>query len=233
MSRAARVLVLGLGGTVAMAVWAQTPVTNHPPEAPGDAAAPRPAHTPDAAAGENSPAGRKANPADPTGPPLADPLKQEALTDPPPPIVAPPTLFATTAALDGLAEVQLGQLALTHSRNPEVIRLARHLIGEHERVNAALHSIAARKSISTATELDAAHQSVLKSLDGRHGAEFDAAYLTQTVTAHENAIALFTAASQQGDAEIAAFAAKTLPMLKAHETMARSLQASSKAAAAT
>jgi predicted outer membrane protein len=230
MSRATRVLVLGLAGTAAMAVWAQTPSPDHPAEAPADAVAPRPAHSPDAAALENSPAGKKANPADPTAPPLADPLKQEALTDAPPPIVTPPTLFATTAALDGLAEVKLGQMAITHSRNPQVIRLARHLIGDHERTNTALRAIAARKSITTATDLDAAHQAVLKNLDGRHGAEFDAAYVSQTVTAHENAIALFTAASQQSDAEIAAFAAKTLPMLKSHETMARSLQSSLTAA---
>ncbi len=56
------------------------------------------------------------------------------------------------------------------------------------------------------------------------GAAFDQAYIADQIKDHEKAIALFEKEARSGkDAELKAFAEKTLPTLKDHLTAVRSL----------
>ena len=68
---------------------------------------------------------------------------------------------------------------------------------------------------------------LLSELRGLSGAEFDAAYLEQQVRAHEGAITVFTLS--QGvleDPGLAAFAERTLPVLREQLEEARALAGS-------
>lgn len=71
-----------------------------------------------------------------------------------------------------------------------------------------------------------------KKLEGLSGAEFDRAYMTHMVEAHEKSVELFneTAVSAQGDVQN--FARKTLPTLKTHLSDAEELVRSLNSAAA-
>lgn len=75
--------------------------------------------------------------------------------------------------------------------------------------------------------LDSEHQQMLQRLQSASGAEFDRTYMQQQVQAHQKAVDMFTAYSQQGDnAEAKQWAAKTLPALQQHLQRAQQLQRS-------
>lgn len=75
--------------------------------------------------------------------------------------------------------------------------------------------------------LDAEHQQLMQRLQQARGAEFDRLYMQQQVQAHQRAVDMFTAYSQQGDnAELKQWAAKTLPALQQHLQRAQQLQRS-------
>jgi len=64
-----------------------------------------------------------------------------------------------------------------------------------------------------------------KLLDGKVGADFDKAFASAAVSDHKKAVKAFEkAANEAKDADVKAFAAKTLPALKEHLSMAEALQ---------
>ena len=66
---------------------------------------------------------------------------------------------------------------------------------------------------------------MLDELKGKSGKDFDQSYDQTQVKAHQDAVVLFEAYSRAGDdAELKRWAAKTLPNLKQHLTMAQKLK---------
>src|SRR5215217_7956264 len=123
--------------------------------------------------------------------------------------------FVTEAAVGGMAEVELGRLAQTKAQNAEVKRFAQMMIDDHSKANDELKSLATKKNISLPTSLDAKHQSTMQKLQGMSGAEFDKAYVDDMLEDHEKDVSEFEKQSQSNpDADVKAFAAKTLPTLK-------------------
>ena len=61
----------------------------------------------------------------------------------------------------------------------------------------------------------------LASLQNLSGSEFDRRYIALMVQDHEQAVALFTGASQSSDSQVKAYAVKSLPVLKSHLASAR------------
>jgi putative membrane protein len=140
--------------------------------------------------------------------------------------------FMTKAAQDGMTEVQLGKLAQKSAQSKEVRSFAEHMVTDHSKANDELKSLGKAKGFDAPKQLDAEHQAVVSKLSGKSGADFDAAYMDEMVKAHGKAIALFKGAQKSDDAEIAAFAKKTLPTLQEHKKMADSLQPKIKTASA-
>ena len=84
--------------------------------------------------------------------------------------------------------------------------------------------IAAAKNITLPTTLAAMHQNHINELKGKSGAAFGKAYGELLVKDHEEDIDLFEKESNKGnDAQIKGFAAKTLPVLKMHQEMAKTI----------
>jgi putative membrane protein len=134
-----------------------------------------------------------------------------------------PSTFTKKAALDGMTEVELGKLALQKSKDSRVRQFAQRMVTDHGKANEALATLAKSRNLEVPTELDAEHQAMVQKLSGKNGSAFDSAYSEHMVKAHANAVALFDGASSSNDAEVAAFAKQTLPTLKEHKQMARSL----------
>lgn len=200
-----------------VAAGAQSPGNSAPtPSVP----APRPAHADDPL----PLGGTRANPADPASPPLADPLKQEAVNDPAPTLATPAVQFISQASMDGLTEIQMAQVALRQSNAPEIREFARRMAADHQSLNAKLDALAARQGTSVPRVLDADHASSVENLGQRSGRMFDAAYAAQMRLAHDRAIALYSGASSLSDREVAQFASDALPMLKSHRSQAQSLE---------
>jgi putative membrane protein len=135
-------------------------------------------------------------------------------------------MFIRTAALDGMAEVQHGRLAAQNATNAEVKRFGQRMVDDHRKAGDELKGLASQKNVTLPAALDANHRATQDKLAKMKGHAFDRAYMSHMVTAHQQAVALFTRESTSGkDADIKAWAAKTLPALQEHLKMARGVNA--------
>jgi putative membrane protein len=134
-----------------------------------------------------------------------------------------PATFVTEAAQGGLTEVAVSKAAEASSQDPKVKRFAAQMVSDHTKANDELASLAKSKGLRVPTSLDAKHQAVVQKLSNQKGAEFDAAYGRQMKEDHAKTVALFQAATQTSDPDLAAFAKKTLPTLEEHKHMAGEL----------
>jgi putative membrane protein len=143
-----------------------------------------------------------------------------------------PTTFVQKAAQSGMTEVELGKLALSKTQSEEIRSFADRMVKDHSKANTELMGIVSRKQYQAPKELDAEHKSHVTSLSGKSGNAFDAAYAEHMRMAHGKAVALFTDATKSSDADLAAFAQKTLPTLEQHKKMADGLKPKMKTASA-
>jgi putative membrane protein len=124
--------------------------------------------------------------------------------------------FMKTAAQGGMAEVELGKLAASKATDPEVKKFGQQMVDDHGKANEELKALAAKKNVTLPTDLGS-HQSDLDDLKSKSGADFDQAYVKLMLNDHEDDVDEFQAQSDKAeDADVKAFAAKTLPTLKKH-----------------
>jgi putative membrane protein len=136
--------------------------------------------------------------------------------------------FLKKVSQSNRAEIELGQLAQTKSSNEQVKTFARMLVDDHTKSHAAAAAIAQTKKVTLPMDLTAAQMAQKQQFDSLSGAAFDRAYANQMVTNHQNGIRDFEAAAKSTDAEVRAFAEKTLPTLRHHLSEAQKLQAAVK-----
>lgn len=132
--------------------------------------------------------------------------------------------FMKKAALGGMMEVDLGQIALK-STNPKVKAFAQQMVTDHTKANNELKALAAKSGILLPTaypEEDKAHMDMMKKMTG---AEFDKHYIGMMVTGHEKTVALFKTASSSRSKPVSDFAKKTLPVITGHYEKAKAIQA--------
>jgi putative membrane protein len=139
-----------------------------------------------------------------------------------------PKAFVTLASQDNMTEVQLGELAMQNTRNPNVHRFAQRMVNDHGKANTELAGIAQQKNLIVAKELDPEHSALVQDLSSKNGPEFDAAYAKTMEDAHAKAISLFRRATKTSDPQLSQFARQTLPMLEEHKRMADKLNPNKK-----
>jgi putative membrane protein len=128
------------------------------------------------------------------------------------------------AAMGGMAEVELGRLATEKGVSDAVKQFGQRMVDDHSRANSELMQIAGGKGLTLPAGLDAKHQALMRKMSALSGAAFDSAYAKQMVKDHNQTISLFQREATRGtDADLKAFAQKTLPALQEHLSMARSL----------
>ncbi|ANH81880.1 hypothetical protein A8C56_13660 [Niabella ginsenosidivorans] len=125
--------------------------------------------------------------------------------------------FAVDAASGGMAEVQLGELAQNKGTDPRVKEFGKLMVTDHTRANDELKMLAATKNITLPPAPDNDKQKAAADLSSKSGSDFDKAYIKQMVEDHRKTIDLFEDAQKNAkDADIKAFAVKTLPVLRTH-----------------
>jgi putative membrane protein len=133
--------------------------------------------------------------------------------------------FIKSAYQDGLAEVKLGQMGESKTANPEVKAFATEMVTDHGAANTELKSLADSKKVEVASDPSLMEQGKAKLLDTKTGGDFDKAFVSKMVSDHKSAVAAFEkAANEAKDSDVKALAAKLLPTLKSHLSMAESLQ---------
>jgi putative membrane protein len=125
--------------------------------------------------------------------------------------------FAVAAANGGMAEVELGQLAQQKAVNSKVKDFGAMMVADHSKANAEMVSLAKSKGISLPTAIDSDEQKVKDELSSKAGTDFDKAYVSRMIDDHQMDIKEFEDASKTcKDANLKAFAVKTLLVLKMH-----------------
>src|SRR5690606_27140709 len=133
--------------------------------------------------------------------------------------------FAVKAADGGLAEVSAGQLAVKNASNQDVNDFGQMMIDDHSKANEELKALASQKGITLPTATSDEKTNDLQKLSEKTGADFDKAFMDQMVKDHKKTIDLFEKAEKNAkDADIRAFAQKTLPTLRSHLDRAQQLQ---------
>jgi putative membrane protein len=135
--------------------------------------------------------------------------------------------FVNKVAISDMFEIQSSRLALAKQPDKDTKPFAEKMIRDHQKTSNELKALVKGGKVKAElpTSLDSEHQKMLDELKAKSGKEFDSNYDQIQVKAHEDAVALFDAYAQGGDnPELKRWAAKTLPHLKEHLTMAEKLK---------
>lgn len=96
--------------------------------------------------------------------------------------------FVEQSVVGGLAEVELGRLALERAANADVKKFAGMMVQDHSKSLAALKQVASQHAIPAPAGLDEKHREIRETLAGLSGAEFDREYMSVMVDAHETTV---------------------------------------------
>jgi putative membrane protein len=135
--------------------------------------------------------------------------------------------FVKTVAISDMFEIQSSQLAAQMSKNADVQEFAATMIKDHTKTSNELKSLVkqGKTNATIPSQMDEKHTQMLSQLKSASGANFDRSYKQIQVQAHQEAVDLFQSYSQKGDnAELRAWAGKTLPALKQHLQHVQNLQ---------
>ncbi|RFS13670.1 DUF4142 domain-containing protein [Emticicia sp. C21] len=125
----------------------------------------------------------------------------------------------------GMMEVELAKIAVTKATSSEVKKFAQMMIDDHTKANDELKTLASNKNIVLPTTLPDAHQKTINDVSEKSGKDFDRKYMDEMVEDHKKDIDKFEKLADKGnDADLKAFAAKTLPTLKHHKEEAERIE---------
>jgi putative membrane protein len=134
--------------------------------------------------------------------------------------------FAEKVAVSDMFEIESGKLAQQKGKNAEVKKFGEQMVQDHTKTTTELKELinSGKVKATPPSAMDNEHQDKLKQLQSTSGDQFDSAYASAQVKAHEEAVTLFRNYSTSGEnAELKNWAAKTLPALQQHLQHAKSL----------
>lgn len=128
--------------------------------------------------------------------------------------------FMIQAAQGGMAEVQMGQLALKKTNNPRVRDFAQMMVKDHSELNSKLTPMATQLGVSLPTRMTSADAGAMSRLSRQSGSTFDRNYMASQKSAHTKALALFQDAGSQADnVNLRNFFAQNAETIAAHLEM--------------
>jgi putative membrane protein len=134
--------------------------------------------------------------------------------------------FAEKVAISDMFEIESGKLAQQKAKNAEIKKFGEQMVNDHTKTSSELKQLVSggKVKVDLPAAMDSDHQNKLKQLQSASGDQFDLAYATQQVKAHEDAVTLFQNYSANGEnADLKNWAGKTLPALKEHLAHAQKL----------
>jgi putative membrane protein len=138
------------------------------------------------------------------------------------PLLAADDTFASKAARGGMAEVELGKLAVEKASSDAVKKFGQRMVDDHGKANDELKTLAASKKITLPSEPAPEEKGLHARLMKLSGPAFDQAYMKAMVSDHVKDVNEFKVESKSGkDPDLKAWAAKTLPTLEEHLKLAR------------
>jgi putative membrane protein len=133
--------------------------------------------------------------------------------------------FVTQVAVSDMFEIASNKLA-EEKGNAAEKSFATMMVSDHNKTSTELKELVSSGKVKAElpTALDSSHQSKLDKLKDLTGADFSSNFASYQVSAHKDAVSLFGRYAEGGDnADLKAWAGKTLPALKHHLEMAQKL----------
>jgi putative membrane protein len=132
--------------------------------------------------------------------------------------------FVEDAAGGGMAEVALGKLAEQKASNAQVRQFGSRMVTDHGKANDELKGLASAKGVQLPAAMPKKHQEEADKLGKLSGADFDKAYMKHMVDDHKTDVSKFEKQAKSGsDADLKAWAGKTLPTLQDHLQQAQTV----------
>ncbi len=129
--------------------------------------------------------------------------------------------FIKEAAIGGMEEVELGNLAKQKASSNDVKQFGDRMVTDHGKANDELKQVAHQKNIELPASLDAKHKATVDRLSKLSGDAFDKAYMKEMLSDHRHDVSAFKRESSSAkDSDVKQFASKTLPTLEDHLKLA-------------
>jgi len=138
-------------------------------------------------------------------------------------------VFVKEAVQSNLSELQLGELAAQRGESEEVRKFGEMLRTDHHAALQRTMNIAKSLKMEPPAEPTTEARGFYEGLSQLSGSQFDAAFVSHMIMAHEEAIAQYSRNASSDNDALAAMVADTLPKLKAHLAAAQALQRGSAA----
>jgi putative membrane protein len=125
--------------------------------------------------------------------------------------------FALKASYSNLAEIEMGQLAVSEALDESVRDFAEMMVTDHTNAQNQLANLAESLDIDLPDTLKTEHQAIQAQLMALEGAAFDSAYISSQVIAHQQAQQIFQTQIDQGlNPQLKDYAANTLTHILMH-----------------
>jgi putative membrane protein len=129
--------------------------------------------------------------------------------------------FVREAAGGNLMEIRLGQLAQSKASNQAVKQFGQRMVGDHTNLQNQLTSAASTGGQTFTPAMDSRHQRQVSRLEGLSGDEFDRAYMSLMIRAHQRDVNNFQTQSQSAQStQVRTLATNSLPVLQQHLSLA-------------
>lgn len=133
--------------------------------------------------------------------------------------------FVEDAAIAGMSEVQLGQLATQRAQEQGVKDFGNAMVADHTPANQRLMTIAATLGITPPDKLGFMQRHTLKKLGKASGKDFDEDYIEGEVKEHKKMAELMEDEIKDGqNTDLKQYATDMLPRVRQHLEMAQRLQ---------
>jgi len=143
-------------------------------------------------------------------------------------------VFLKEALEGGMAEVQLGQLALQKSNNPDVKQFAQRMVDDHTRMGDQLKPIAQQIGVKLPDGPSKKDKAIIAKLQALNGDDFDKAYMKDMVKDHKSDLTAFQSESDQGSSPAVKNAAtQGAQIITQHLQMAEQINGKTNAMAST
>ncbi|MBV9829909.1 MAG: DUF4142 domain-containing protein [Alphaproteobacteria bacterium] len=127
-------------------------------------------------------------------------------------------------AIGSAAEIDLAKLAAQKGHGGPVKDFAQIMVHDHDAASQRVANLIKASGIPMPSGLDSEHQGLRDHLGRLNGAAFDIAYAQAQVADHQKTLQLLEHEIGSGqDADLRAFAAESLPMIRRHLQMAQAL----------
>jgi putative membrane protein len=107
-------------------------------------------------------------------------------------------MFVSKAMQGSLAEVQLGQLTLQKSTNPQVKEFAQRMIDDHTKLNDQMKPVAQQVGVTVPDQISKGDRKTIAKLQALSGPAYDQAYIKDMVKDHKQDLNEFQMEASSG-----------------------------------